>query len=115
MWGLGPQPNGAAALCDHAQEVYEKDGSLIAVGRVEGGAVAAGHRVVVEPGSVECSVSRVELDGEEVAAAWSGQHVGLALESVDGESVARGAVICEAGASATKVATAFLAKVRSAA
>jgi len=77
------------------QDVYRFDGRRIVAGRVEGGSLAAGSRVVVLPDGLASEVLTIERFHSDRGAAEAGECVGVTLP--DGVDVRRGQLLCDPG------------------
>lgn len=71
-------------------------GSVVVGGKLEGGAVRPGSKVLVLPGRLHATVTGVEIDGHAVPVARAGDsaELKLALSDGDASAVHRGAVVC---------------------
>lgn len=65
-------------------------------GKIEAGAVEAGHSLVFRPGDTVGQVRAVEKHGRRVTSGWAGDSVVIALQGVDLDTVRVGHVLCDA-------------------
>ncbi|EIE22483.1 hypothetical protein COCSUDRAFT_47906 [Coccomyxa subellipsoidea C-169] len=69
-------------------------GGLAVGGKLEGGALKVGTRVLVQPGGHQAMVRSVEMDGQAAALARAGDTADVVLAGVDATALAVGAVVC---------------------
>jgi small GTP-binding protein len=73
------------------QDVYKRNGEIIAVGRIETGTITRGQQVTVFPGASPCTISRiVKYDEDGITVSRSGECIGLIVE---GAELRRGQVL----------------------
>lgn len=85
------------------QDVYEITGiGTVPVGKVETGIMKVGQKIVVLPGrtgtGIPGEVKTIEAHHESLSEAPAGMNVGVNLRGVGKKDIARGDVICDAGA-----------------
>lgn len=89
-----------------------QDGGTVVVGRVEAGTVKSGTKVLFAPGGLAGEVQSIKRGGEAAGEAKAGDIVSVALgDSVESESLRRGAVMSQAGSDPAAEAETFVAQV----
>jgi len=74
------------------QDVYDRNGKKILVGRIETGVIRAGQEVVFVPSGLGATIGSVEIFGQDRTDAQAGESIGITLsELID---VGRGQVAC---------------------
>eukprot|EP01029_Cantina_marsupialis_P029162 TRINITY_DN779891_c0_g1_i1.p1 TRINITY_DN779891_c0_g1~~TRINITY_DN779891_c0_g1_i1.p1 ORF type:complete len:560 (+),score=202.62 TRINITY_DN779891_c0_g1_i1:31-1680(+) len=74
---------------------YADRGGIIAMGKVEAGAVYVGQKLMVQPVGESCEVTAIEVESGEVTAAKPGENVTLRLKGITEENVQKGFVLCD--------------------
>jgi elongation factor 1 alpha-like protein len=69
-------------------------GGVIAAGKLEGGAVRPGSRVLIVPGRELATVKAVEVDGKTASVARAGDSADLVLGGIEPNVVRTGVVVC---------------------
>ncbi|BDA43503.1 HBS1-like protein [Coccomyxa sp. Obi] len=69
-------------------------GGMAVSGKLEGGALKVGTKVLIQPGGHSATVRSVEVDGQAVALARAGDTVDVVLAGVDSSALAVGALVC---------------------
>jgi len=85
------------------QDVYEITGiGTVPVGKVETGIIKVGQKIVILPGrtgtGIAGEVKTIEAHHESLPEAPAGMNVGVNLRGIGKKDIARGDVICDAGA-----------------
>lgn len=86
-----------------------KDMGVIAMGKVEQGAINRGQSYTIMPGNLTCEVIKIENDEKSLKRARAGENVNVTVKGIDEGAFHRGYVLCDSLAPA-KVATEFVAQ-----